>query len=38
MSVQKDIERNNTLFKGGNCYLLLGTVEVDFHFPTITIH
>ena len=38
MSVQKDIERNNTLLKGGNCYLLLGTVEVDFHFPTITIH
>ncbi len=25
-------------FKGGGCYLLLGTVEVDFHFPTITIH
>jgi hypothetical protein len=25
------------LFHGG-CYLLLGTVEVDFHFPTITIH
>lgn len=24
-------------FKGGGCYLLLGTVEVDFHFPTITI-
>jgi len=25
-------------FKGGGCYLLLGTVEVDFYFPTITIH
>jgi DNA polymerase-3 subunit alpha len=25
-------------FLGGGCYLLLGTVEVDFHFPTITIH
>ena len=24
-------------FQGGGCYLLLGTVEVDFHFPTITI-
>ncbi|WP_310007107.1 DNA polymerase III subunit alpha [Flavobacterium granuli] len=24
-------------FLGGGCYLLLGTVEVDFHFPTITI-
>lgn len=24
-------------FKGGGCYLLLGTVQVDFHFPTITI-
>ncbi|NML56785.1 DNA polymerase III subunit alpha [Chryseobacterium cheonjiense] len=24
-------------FKGGGCYLLLGIVEVDFHFPTITI-
>jgi error-prone DNA polymerase len=24
-------------FKGGGCYLLLGTVEVDFHFPTITV-
>lgn len=24
-------------FKGGGCYLLLGTVEVDYHFPTITI-
>jgi len=23
--------------KEGGCYLLLGTVEVDFHFPTITI-
>ena len=25
-------------FQGGGCYLLLGRVEVDFHFPTITIH
>ena len=25
-------------FHGGGCYLLLGTVEVDYHFPTITIH
>ncbi|AZA54037.1 DNA polymerase III subunit alpha [Chryseobacterium sp. G0201] len=25
-------------FQGGGCYLLLGTVEVDFYFPTITIH
>lgn len=25
-------------FRGGGCYLLLGTVEVDNHFPTITIH
>lgn len=24
-------------FKGGGCYLLLGRVEVDYHFPTITI-
>lgn len=24
-------------FQGGGCYLLLGRVEVDFHFPTITI-
>jgi DNA-directed DNA polymerase III PolC len=24
-------------FQGGGCYLLLGLVEVDFHFPTITI-
>ncbi|MGB4447523.1 MAG: DNA polymerase III subunit alpha [Cloacibacterium sp.] len=24
-------------FQGGGCYLLLGTVEVDFHFPSITI-
>ncbi len=24
-------------FQGGGCYLLLGTVEVDFYFPTITI-
>ncbi len=25
-------------FQGGGCYLLLGIVEVDYHFPTITIH
>lgn len=25
-------------FRGGGCYLLLGTVEVDYHFPTVTIH
>lgn len=24
-------------FQGGGCYLLWGRVEVDFHFPTITI-
>ncbi|MCG9790869.1 DNA polymerase III subunit alpha [Flavobacterium algicola] len=24
-------------FQGGGCYLLLGTVEVDYHFPTMTI-
>jgi DNA-directed DNA polymerase III PolC len=24
-------------FLGGGCYLLLGSVEVDYHFPTITI-
>lgn len=24
-------------FKGGGCYLLQGHVEVDYHFPTITI-
>ncbi len=24
-------------FQGGGCYLLLGRVEVDFHFPTLTI-
>lgn len=24
-------------FKGGGCYLLLGTVEVDYHFPTVTV-
>lgn len=24
-------------FLGGGCYLLLGTVEVDYHFPTVTI-
>lgn len=28
----------NYPFQGGGCYLLLGIVEVDFHFPTITIH
>lgn len=27
----------NYPFKGGGCYLLLGIVEVDYHFPTITI-
>ena len=27
----------NYPFQGGGCYLLLGTVEVDYHFPTITI-
>ncbi len=25
-------------FQGSGCYLLLGTVEVDFHFLTVTIH
>jgi len=24
-------------FRGGGCYLLLGNVEVDYHFPTITV-
>ncbi|WP_026705534.1 DNA polymerase III subunit alpha [Flavobacterium soli] len=24
-------------FQGGGCYLLLGHVEVDYHFPTVTI-
>ncbi|MGA9638245.1 DNA polymerase III subunit alpha [Flavobacterium sp.] len=24
-------------FQGGGCYLLLGMVEVDYHFPTLTI-
>jgi DNA polymerase-3 subunit alpha/error-prone DNA polymerase len=24
-------------FKGGGCYLLLGQVEVDYHFPTVTV-
>ena len=24
-------------FQGGGCYLLLGIVQVDYHFPTITI-
>ena len=28
----------NNHFKGGGCYLLEGNVEVDYHFPTITIH
>ncbi|MCC9018842.1 DNA polymerase III subunit alpha [Flavobacterium lipolyticum] len=27
----------NYPFQGGGCYLLLGNVEVDYHFPTITI-
>jgi DNA polymerase-3 subunit alpha/error-prone DNA polymerase len=27
----------NYSFKGGGCYYALGTVEVDYHFPTITI-
>lgn len=27
----------NYPFQGGGCYLLLGQVEVDYHFPTITI-
>lgn len=27
----------NYPFQGGGCYLLMGTVEVDYHFPTITI-
>jgi error-prone DNA polymerase len=25
-------------FKGGGCYVLLGTVKIDYNFPTITIH
>lgn len=25
-------------FQGGGCYLLRGTVEVDYHFPTITVN
>jgi DNA polymerase-3 subunit alpha len=25
-------------FQGGGCYLLLGTVEIDYHFPTVTVH
>ncbi|HBV17060.1 DNA polymerase III subunit alpha [Chryseobacterium carnipullorum] len=29
---------NEYPFQGGGCYLLLGTIEVDYHFPTITIH
>ncbi|RUT70271.1 DNA polymerase III subunit alpha [Flavobacterium cupreum] len=24
-------------FQGGGCYLLLGNVQVDYHFPTITV-
>jgi DNA-directed DNA polymerase III PolC len=24
-------------FQGGGCYLLLGNVEVDYHFPTLTV-
>ena len=28
---------NQYPFQGGGCYLLLGIVEVDFHFPTVTI-
>ena len=28
---------NKYPFKGGGCYLLLGRVEVDFHFPTVMI-
>jgi len=24
-------------FQGGGCYLILGNVEVDYHFPTITV-
>lgn len=27
----------NYPFKGGGCYLLLGYVEVDYHFPNVTI-
>jgi DNA-directed DNA polymerase III PolC len=27
----------NYPFQGGGCYLLLGKVEVDYHFPTITV-
>ncbi len=27
----------NYPFQGGGCYLLLGKVEVDYHFPTVTI-
>ncbi len=25
-------------FQGGGCYLLLGTVEVEYHFPNVHIH
>jgi len=25
-------------FQGGGCYMLLGTVEIDYHFPTVTVH
>ncbi|WP_228442955.1 hypothetical protein [Chryseobacterium nematophagum] len=28
----------NYPFQGGGCYLLLGKVQVDFHFPTVTIN
>ena len=24
-------------FQGGGCYLLMGRVEVDYHFPTLTV-
>jgi len=27
----------NYPFQGGGCYLMLGVVEVDYHFPTITV-
>jgi DNA polymerase-3 subunit alpha/error-prone DNA polymerase len=29
---------SNFPFQGGGCYLLQGKVEIDYHFPTITIH
>lgn len=28
----------NYPFQGGGCYLLMGVVEIDYHFPTVTIH